>query len=432
MRSHGIGLTSVWTGITTFSWVRLAIFALRVRVILGLKKKERNLNDIWRNQWSDVLSATLIQRVPSYYRIFVNSTLSCLNVVPFLCLSSSSRIHLVSAEPSRPSPVTAFTMEYLAKTEKRVCSNCSTPVSTATSLPPLTCSIWLLHIRCYRVYFIFCFDADALLVMERVQHTSCALHPCIPTCHFYCYFVFKGELLTMCNKMLDVILWNKWGSCVLSDWGVWSGVEGNGTKKHVESPSFIDMTHYAVTVRSSIRRAPYYWREMKPLPCTVAACAITQLWERSRPSVYSLSSRSLLLPFLRFLFPQQLEKIHHYAQAKTRLCTWVSRWRTSRLGYCYVIPVGLQQRDKLWHKFLQSRKRSHSRCWLSGIKLSYCSRQSCVGINGWFLNATITITITIRNSTCCPYSDPEQRVLSLMLHLIYRIAYYCVSHRMDY
>ena len=48
-------------------------------------------------------------------------------------------------------------------------------------------------------YFIFCFDADALLVMERVQHTSRALHPSIPTCHFIVTLYLK-EIYWLCAR----------------------------------------------------------------------------------------------------------------------------------------------------------------------------------------------------------------------------------------
>ena len=43
VRNRGLGLISVWKGIAAFSWVRLSIFAIRVRAILAEKKKERSL-----------------------------------------------------------------------------------------------------------------------------------------------------------------------------------------------------------------------------------------------------------------------------------------------------------------------------------------------------------------------------------------------------
>jgi hypothetical protein len=40
VRTRGFGLMGVWKGIAAFSWVRLSIFAIRVRAILAEKKKE--------------------------------------------------------------------------------------------------------------------------------------------------------------------------------------------------------------------------------------------------------------------------------------------------------------------------------------------------------------------------------------------------------
>jgi hypothetical protein len=36
-----LGLSGVWKGIAAFSWVRLSIFAVRVKAILAQKKRER-------------------------------------------------------------------------------------------------------------------------------------------------------------------------------------------------------------------------------------------------------------------------------------------------------------------------------------------------------------------------------------------------------
>lgn len=71
VRRMDLGLTGVWKGIAAFSWVRLSIFAVRVRVILAQKDRERDAWEVREYQflfiqWLLSVSSTQVRS----YRIY--------------------------------------------------------------------------------------------------------------------------------------------------------------------------------------------------------------------------------------------------------------------------------------------------------------------------------------------------------------------------